>query len=82
MSSAVVSTSAAQGRPFVFEVEDGSEACPLPSGTDLNQARPPQRVGLGVPQASFGKEANWVKNQYRRRSCHCPFCHVEAPPIA
>jgi recombination protein RecA len=43
MSSAVVSTSAAQGRPFVFEVEDGGEACPRPSGADLNQARPPQR---------------------------------------
>jgi hypothetical protein len=43
MSSAVVSTSAAQGRPFVFEVEDGAEACPRPSGADLNDARPPQR---------------------------------------
>ena len=43
MSSAVVSTSAAQGRPFVFEAEDGGEACPRLSGADLNQARPPQR---------------------------------------
>ena len=43
MSSAVVSTSAAQGRPFVFEVEDGGEACLRPSGADLNEARPPQR---------------------------------------
>jgi recombination protein RecA len=43
MSSAVVPTSAAQGRPFVFEVEDGGEACPRPSGADLNEARPPQR---------------------------------------
>ncbi len=49
MSSAVVSTSAAQGRPFVF-IEDGaigesSEVCPQPSGAELFAGgRPPQRV--------------------------------------
>jgi hypothetical protein len=31
MSSAVVSTSAAHGRPFVFDVETAPEVCPLPS---------------------------------------------------
>jgi hypothetical protein len=45
MSSAVVSTSAAQGRPFVFDTEDVDEACPQPSGAELfAEARPPQRV--------------------------------------
>jgi hypothetical protein len=44
MSSAVVSTSAAQGRPFVFEVEDATEVCPQPSGAELAEARPPQRA--------------------------------------
>jgi hypothetical protein len=44
MSSAVVSTSAAQGRPFVFEVEDAAEACPQPSEAELAEARPPQRA--------------------------------------
>jgi hypothetical protein len=44
MSSAVVSTSAAQGRPFVF-VEEDAEACPQPSGAELFAAgRPPQRA--------------------------------------
>jgi recombination protein RecA len=51
MSSAVVSTSAAQGRPFVFEVEDVAEVCPQPSGAELfAEARPPQRA---VPGAFF-----------------------------
>jgi recombination protein RecA len=45
MSSAVFSTSAAQGRPFVFDSENGAEVCPQPSGDELStQARPPQRV--------------------------------------
>ena len=45
MSSAVVSTSAAQGRPFVFEVENAAEAWPQPSGAELfAEGRPPQRV--------------------------------------
>jgi hypothetical protein len=42
MSSAVVSTSAAQGRPFVFEVEDAAEG------------RPPQRVVPGLSGAFSG----------------------------
>jgi hypothetical protein len=46
MSSAVVSTSAAQGRPFVFDVEEAAEASPQPSGAELAEARPPQRVVL------------------------------------
>ncbi|MFZ0773373.1 MAG: hypothetical protein WCA49_11450 [Candidatus Sulfotelmatobacter sp.] len=45
MSSAVFSTSAAQGRPFVFDGEGVSEVCPQPSGAELfPEARPPQRV--------------------------------------
>ncbi len=44
MSSAVVSTSAAQGRSFVF-VEEGAEDCAQPSGAELcAEGRPPQRV--------------------------------------
>jgi RecA DNA recombination protein len=49
MSSAVVSTSAAQGRPFVFDVEDVAEACPQPTGAELfTEGRPPQRVVPGA----------------------------------
>ena len=45
MSSAVFSTSAAQGRPFVFDSENGAEVCPQPSGNELfGEPRPPQRV--------------------------------------
>jgi recombination protein RecA len=44
MSSAVVSTSAAQGRPFVFDIEDTAEVCPQPSEAELAEARPPQRA--------------------------------------
>ena len=45
MSSAVFSTSAAQGRPFVFDSENGAEVCPQPSGDELfGEPRPPQRV--------------------------------------
>jgi len=48
MSSAVVSTSAAQGRPFVFE-DDVAEACPQPTGAELfGEGRPPQRVVPGA----------------------------------
>ncbi len=44
MSSAVVSTSAAQGRPFVF-IEEGAEVCPEPSEAELcTEGRPPQRA--------------------------------------
>ena len=46
MSSAVVSTSAAQGRPFVF-VEEDAGVCPQPSGAELcAEGRPPQRAFL------------------------------------
>jgi hypothetical protein len=44
MSSAVVSTSAAHGRPFVFDDEDAAEVCPQPSGAEVAEARPPQRA--------------------------------------
>jgi hypothetical protein len=44
MSSAVVSTSAAAGRLFVFEAEDGAEVRLQPSGGELTQGHPPQRV--------------------------------------
>jgi len=45
MSSAVVSTSAAQSRPFFFGTQDGAGVCTQPSGADLfGEARPPQRV--------------------------------------
>jgi hypothetical protein len=44
MSSAVVSTSAAQGRPFVFDSEDVAEPWPQPSGAELAGTRPPQRA--------------------------------------
>src|ERR1022692_4361360 len=46
MSSAVVSTSAARGRPFGFDIEeDVAEVCAQPSGAELfGEARPPQRV--------------------------------------
>jgi hypothetical protein len=51
MSSAVVSTSAAQGRPFVFAIEDAAEVCFQPSGAELfAEGRPPQRV---VPAGAF-----------------------------
>jgi hypothetical protein len=44
MSSAVVSTSAAQGRPFVF-IEEGAGDCSQPSGAELfGEGRPPQRA--------------------------------------
>ena len=45
MSSAVFSTSAAHGRPFVFDSENRAEVCPQPSGEELfGEPRPPQRV--------------------------------------
>src|ERR1700691_1899154 len=45
MSSAVVSTSAAQGRPFIFDEKDGAPVCSQPTGAELFGAgRPPQRV--------------------------------------
>jgi hypothetical protein len=52
MSSAVFSTSAAQGRPFVFEVETVADVCPQPSGAELfGEGRPPQRVPATFPEA-------------------------------
>ena len=44
MSSAVLSASAASGRPFVFDEEDAAEVCSQPSGAKLTGGRPPQRV--------------------------------------
>jgi hypothetical protein len=45
MSSAVFSTSAAQGRPFIFDVEEVAAGRPQPTGAELfGEARPPQRV--------------------------------------
>ncbi len=44
MSSAVISTSAALGRPFVFDGEEAAEVCPQPTGVELAEARPPQRA--------------------------------------
>jgi hypothetical protein len=44
MSSAVVSTSAVQSRPFIFENNSVAEVCPQPSGAELFAGRPPQRV--------------------------------------
>jgi len=49
MSSAVFSTSAAQGRPFIFE-EDIAEVRPQPSEAELlTEGRPPGRVRLAEP---------------------------------
>src|ERR1700688_2349178 len=54
MSSAVVSTSAAQGRPFVFEVEEVAELCSPPSQAELfGEGRPPQRVILASFPGAF-----------------------------
>jgi len=45
MSSAVFSTSAARGRPFVFDDKEVAEVCPQPSGAELfGEGRPPRRV--------------------------------------
>jgi hypothetical protein len=55
MSSVVVSTSAAQGRPFSFDVQDGAEDCPQPSWKELGEGRRPQRVlsAEGFRDATF-----------------------------
>ena len=53
MSSAVVSTSAAQGRPFVSIKED-ADVCPQPSGAELfSEGRPPQRVVSVTSSGTF-----------------------------
>ena len=45
MSSAVFSTSAAPGRPFIFDGEEAVEVCSEPSGrAPVSEPRPPQRV--------------------------------------
>ncbi|MFZ0290933.1 MAG: hypothetical protein WB616_05340 [Candidatus Sulfotelmatobacter sp.] len=54
MSSAAFSTSAAKGRPFVFDSENGAEVCPQPSEVELfTEARPPQRVVNAVLPGAF-----------------------------
>ena len=54
MSSAVFSTSAAQGRPFVFDSENGTEVCPQHSQDELfGEARPPQRVVSAISPGAF-----------------------------
>jgi len=55
MSSAVVSTSAARGRPFVFDIEeDVAEVCRLPSGAGLfAEGRPPQRSVPAISPGAF-----------------------------
>jgi hypothetical protein len=54
MSSVVFSTSAAQGRPFVFDIEDVAEVCPQPSGAELfTETRPPQRVVSAISLGVF-----------------------------
>ena len=53
MSSAVFSTSAAHGRPFVLEVEDVAEVCPQPSaGRSFEKAPRPQRIAPGSLKAA------------------------------
>jgi recombination protein RecA len=51
MSSAVFSTSAAQGRPFVFDSENEPEVCP--QAELFAEARPPQRVASAIFPAAF-----------------------------
>lgn len=54
MSSAVISTSAAQGRHFVFDGEDVAEVCLQPSGAELfGNGRPSQRVILPSSSGAF-----------------------------
>jgi recombination protein RecA len=51
MSSAVFSTSAAQGRPFVFESKNEAEVCP--QAELFTEARPPQRVVSAIFPGAF-----------------------------
>ncbi len=54
MSSAVFSTSAAPGRPFIFDNENGVEVCPEPCQAQLFPGpRPPQRVAKAGLSGSF-----------------------------
>ncbi|MGA7930611.1 MAG: hypothetical protein WCA20_32015, partial [Candidatus Sulfotelmatobacter sp.] len=59
MSSAVVSTSAAQSRPFVFDFEEyGAEVGPPPPGAEFfAQARPPQRVVPTLGSGAFSADS-------------------------
>jgi hypothetical protein len=64
MSSAVVSTSAARGRPFIFDGEEAAEVCPQASGTAaVGEPRPPQRdllAGAFYPDFSEDKKLGGV----------------------
>src|SRR5208282_6717398 len=51
MSSAVFSTSAAQGRPFVFQTENEAEVCP--QAELFSEARPPQRAVPATVHGAF-----------------------------
>jgi recA bacterial DNA recombination protein len=63
MSSAVCSTSAAQSRPFNFDVENVAEVCPQPSAAELfGEARPPQRV---VPASSWNASEGALKHPWK-----------------
>jgi hypothetical protein len=63
MSSPVVSTSAARGRPFIFDVENVAEVCPQPSAAELfGEARPPQRV---VPASSRDAFRGVLKDPFK-----------------
>jgi hypothetical protein len=54
MSSAVVSTSAALGRPFIFDAEPVPQtASPLSVPTPLEKARPPQRIRIADLHSGF-----------------------------
>jgi hypothetical protein len=53
MSSAVFSTSAAQGRPFIFDEESVAKVCPQPTGAELfpETPRSPKKVVPAKPSA-------------------------------
>jgi hypothetical protein len=54
MSSAVVSTSAAQGRPFIFDAEPVPQtAFPSSAPAPLEKARPPQRIRIADLNPGF-----------------------------
>jgi len=62
MSSAVVSTPAAQSRPFNFDVQNVAEVCPQTSAAELfGEARPPQRV----PASSWNVPGGAVKDRFK-----------------
>jgi hypothetical protein len=54
MSSAVLSTSAAQGRPFIFDAEPVPQtALPMSVPISLEKARPPQRISIADLHTGF-----------------------------